>query len=310
MRCICVLIVLTMITNTEVFSQYFRMGKVDEVKEVKKRPVLIMLEEEDPDVVKSLSKKNPKELAVYRAELKRTNELFPQIVAKLWKFNEAPVVKTKAEIMQLLESKNKQYAVLGLQRVEAVLYGEDKTNFTRYDVSSKAIARVAIELIENVRKKDPVFYQNLPNVFPTSGDMALGIQMMQNFLQARLDGKKRNQISDEAEENKSLLSGKTLLIDRKDLKPGTTPAQIKEAYPYPYKIVDYNTIEAAILEQDPNFAVVQIIPMSVGVPANAHLVMSTADGKSLAYYEPIQANVMGKNTEARITQRHLKAYAK
>jgi hypothetical protein len=150
----------------------------------------------------------------------------------------------------------------------------------------------------------------MPNVYPTEGDLALGLQMMQNFLQARLDGKKRNEILDEAKENKSLLESKTLLIDRQDIKGGLSQAQIKSAYPYPFKIVDYQTIEKAILDRDKNFAVVQIIPLRTGVPAFAHVVMSTEDGKSLAFYEPIQASVMGKSTEARIGERHLKNYAK
>jgi len=38
---------------------------------------------------------------------------------------------------------------------------------------------------------------------------------------------------------------------------------------------------------------VQIIPLRTGVPAFAHVVMNTEDGKSLVFYEPIQASVMG-----------------
>ena len=289
------------------FSQYFRLGKVSEVTEVKKRPVVIMLEEEDPKVASKLSKK-PAELNAYREEIKRVNADFPAIVNKLWIFNAQPAIKTRSEVEKLKDEKNKEFAVIALDRRKVTTYL--KNGMSRYEYDSKVIAIVSIDLIENLEEGSPVYSINLPNVFPTQGDMALGIQMMQNFLQARLDGKKRGEISDEAKENKTLLSSKTLLIDKADLKGGLSQAQIKGAYPYPFKLVDYATIEKAILDRDKSYAVVQIIPMSVGVPANAHIVMSTEDGKSLAYYEPIQTTVMGKNSEARIGERHLKNYAK
>jgi hypothetical protein len=302
---VCVMLLL-MISNAG-YSQYFRLGKANEVSEVKGRPLLLMLEEEDPKVISKLSK-NSAELESYKNEIKRVNEELTAIVNKFWSFNDLPTIKTKTEINKLKGEKNKQYAVLSLNRVKVTSWAKDGAY--RYAIDSKVIATMFIDLIENLDKGNPVYYQNLPNVFPTQGDMALGIQMMQNFLQARLDGKKRNEISDEANENKSLLVGKTLLIDREDIKTGLTQAQIKEAYPYAFKVVSYKEIEDAILERDKNYAIVQIIPLMVGVPANAHIVINTEDGKSMGYYAPVQATVMGKNTESRITQRHLKNYAK
>jgi hypothetical protein len=288
-------------------QQYFMLGKVSEVKEVKTRPVVVMLEEEDPKLVKKFSKK-PQELAAYREEIKRVNTELPLVVSKLWVFNAVPTLKTRSEIERLRDEKNKEFDVIQLNRIEVTDY--TKNGMFRYAGTSKTIATISIDLIEKQGRGNPVYYLNLPNAYPTQGDMALGIQMMQNFLQARLDGKKRNEISDESDENKTRLAGKTLLIDKMDIKGGLTQAQIKEAYPYPFKLVDYQTIETAILERDKNYAVVQIIPLMTGVEANAHVVMSTEDGKSLAYYAPIQATVMGKNSEARISQRHLKNYAK
>lgn len=300
---------LMLIVTSTGFSQqqYFRLGKVDEVKEIKSRPVVIMLEEEQPKVVSKLSKK-PAELEEYRSEIKRANEAMIEVVGKFWTLNAAPTAKTRTEILKLKEAKNKELAVLSLNRLEVSSSAKD--GVYRYEIASKIVATLSIDKIENLERGNPVFYQNLPNVYPTKGDIALGIQLMQNFMQARLEGKKRNEISDEADENKSLLSSKTLLLDKGDLKNGLTMAQIKEVYPHPVKVVDYSEIEAAILERNKDFAVVQIIPMMVGVAANAHIVVNTADGKSMGYYAPIQATVAGKNSEARITQRHLKNYIK
>ena len=306
-RCIYGLTIIFLLSATTGFSQYFRLGKLNEVKEVKQRPLILMLEEEDPKVINKLSKK-PTELEAYKNEIKRINDQFPSLVSKFWTFNSVPIVKERSEVEKLKNEKNKTYSVLAINRVKVTSWAKD--GLYRYEIDSKVIATIYIDLIENLDKGDPVYYQNLPNVYPSNGDMVLGIQMMQNFLQARLDGKKRNEISDEADENKSLLSSKTLLIDKNDLKNGLTMAQIKEAYPFPFKVVEYKDIETAILERDKSFAVVQIIPLTVGVPANAHIVMSAEDGKSLAYYAPVQATAFGKNTEARVTSRHLKNYAK
>jgi hypothetical protein len=221
----------------------------------------------------------------------------------------APATKTSSEIYKLKDEKSKEFAVIALNQVQVITTVGNGVH--RYTYDSKVIATLSIDLIENVGRGAPVFTQNLPNEYPTRGDIALGVQLMQNFMQARLDGKKRNEISDEADENKALLSGKTLLLDKKDIKNGLTAAQIKATYPYNVKVVEYSEIEAAILERNTDFAIVQIIPLTVGVPANAHIVMSTADGKSLAYYAPIQVSMRGgANSEARIGERHLKNYAK
>ena len=292
---------------TASFCQYFRLGKLDEVKEVQKRPVLLMLEEEDPKVMKKLAKE-PAELSAYKEEIKRANEAMQDLVPKYWTLNATPVTKTKTEIDKMVEGKNKQYAVLALERTKVTDY--TKNGAYRYEGASKVIANIYIDLVENLGKGNPVYYQNLPNVFPTKGDMVIGIEMMQNFLQARLAGKKRNEISDEADENKSLLPGKTLLIDKEDLKKGISEADIKVAYPFPFKVVDYSTIENAILNRDKSYAIVQIIPLTAGVQANAHIVLNAEDGKSMGYYAPIQATVMGKNNMGRITERHLKNYSK
>jgi hypothetical protein len=301
-------LLMVMISANCFSQQYFMLGKADEVKEVQKRPVVIMLEEEEPKLLNKLTKK-PDQLKFYKSEIKRANEAMIELAGQLWTFNAAPTVKTRSEVYKLKDGKNKEFAVIAFNRIEVYLW--EKSGSFRYLASSKVIATLSVDLIENLDRGHPVFYQNLPNIYPTKGDLALGFQLMQNFLKARLEGKRRNEISDEAAENKSLLSSKTLLLDKEDIKKGLTAAQIKEVYPYPVKVVDYGEIETAILERNKDIAVVQIIPLTVGLPANAHIVMSTADGKSLAYYAPIQATtVAGKNTEARISQRHLKNYAK
>lgn len=301
------LVGICLLVSNGINAQYFRLGKMNEVKEVQKRKVILMLEEEDPKVVKKLSK-NPAEFTDYQTEIKRANEAMIEVVSKFWTFNSAPVAKTKSEVDKLKESKNTDYAILALERSKVSSY--QKVGLYRYEIASKVIATLFIDLIENLGEGTPVYYQNLPNVFPSKGDMAIGIEMMQNFMNARLAGKKRNEISDEADENKSLLASKTLLIDKEDLKKGITQAEIKEAYPHSAKVVDYSEIESAILNRNKNFAVVQIIPLMTGVQANAHIVIDTEDGKSLGYYAPIQTTVMGKNSMARITEKHLKNYAK
>jgi hypothetical protein len=301
-----ILFVLTLLASST-FAQYFGMGKVDEVKEIQSRPLILMLEEVDPKVAEKYSKK-PAELSAYQEEIERTNQAMIEAVTNFWTFTKAPAVKKKSEVDALIKAKNKQYAILALDRIKITSYVKD--GMFRYNYDSKVVATTYIDLIENLYRGNPVYFQNLPNEFPSRGDITIGIEMMQNFLTARLEGKKRNDISDEADEATGALTTKTLYLDKADLKNGLTEAQIKETYPYPFKIVTYDEIEKLILSRDKNGAVVQIIPLSVGVPAFIHFVAATENGKTLAFYKAVQASFGGKSTEGRVTLRHLKSYPK
>lgn len=307
-------------------------GKPEDVAEIKKRPLLVMLEEEDPKKVSKLSKK-PDELAVYQNEIKRVNDALKEAV-KYWTFHSHVEFKTRSEIKALQESRNKSFGVLSFTRYrvedwhtnfatspgsarQRVFFDGNKGSLTtfesywlsqRYVTAKRDIASVYIDLIEGVENGRPVYLQNLPNLFPTLGDLVFGVQMVQSYLEGRLSGKNRSEGMEDLKERAGVLKQKTLLIDKDDVKGNLTSDDISENYQYKYQLTDYSTIEKAILDKDKNFAYVQIVPM-MGTSGFVHYVVDAEKAVVIGYSAPFPIGLKGVSSgAARITAKHLKNY--
>jgi len=305
-----IFVLLLLLVSLKPFAQ-FGQGKVEDIQDIKKRTLILLLEEEDEKILKKLAKK-PDELKFYKDEIVRLNADLTEIAAKFWTFTSGPVTKTRTEVEALKASKDKKYTVLAFDRYKATDWARDFYGVNRYAINSKLIGALFIDLIEEFEEHKSVSIQNLPNLVPTKGDLAAGLEMMQNYLNARLAGKKRKDTMDEVKENGAQLKSKTLLLDKEDLKGKLKPADIKAAYPFNYKIVDYGEIEKAILEKDSQYAFVQIVPLSLGTLSFEHIILDAGTGKALSQYLPIQVTTIGNssNTNERIGEKALKAYVK
>lgn len=172
----------------------------------------------------------------------------------------------------------------------------------RYESGSKDLSAVYIDLIEGFEKGRPIYLQNMPNLFPTQGDLIFGVQMIQTYLIGRLAGKSMADAKEAMKEYANVLKTKPLLIDREDVKESLADAEIPKYYPYPYLITDYATIEKAIMEKDPRYAYVEIVPM--GTSGSYHLVVDAEKGVTIGYSTPLPMIGSG----GRVTGRHLKNY--
>ncbi len=305
-----IVLILFLLVSPKIFGQ-FGQGKPEDIQDIKKRTLILILEEEDEKIIKKLSKK-PNELKFYKEEIKRLNADLAETASKFWTFTTTQLVKTRAEVESLKASKNKTHAVLAFDRYQATDWAGDFYGFNRYVINSKLIGALFLDLIEDFEDKKSVSVQNLPNLVPTKADLAAGLEMMQNYLNARSSGKKRKETMDEVRENSSQLKSKILLLDKEDLKGKLKEADIKAIYPFQYKIVDYAEIEKAILEKDAQYAFIQIVPLSIGTLSFEHIVLDAATGKAMSQYLPIQVTMIGNssNTAARIGEKALKAYVK
>lgn len=293
------------------FSQFGGTANVKDITAIKSRQVIIQLEEEDPKVIKKLSK-DAGAVEKYKAELARINEALKTEVLKRWTFSANPITKTASEVKALEDQKSKEYAVVAFNWYQAD-HNMKTLSMKRYtNDNPKVIPCLFVAKIEEFDLRQAVIFQNLPNFLPTTGDLVLGVQMVQNLMTARLEGKKRKDVIDEVKENSAVLKTKTLLIDKLDLAKGLTPALIKKNYAYAFEVVDYSTIEKAILEGDKRYAYVQILPLTAGVVANAHVIIEAENGKAVGYYAPIQVTttIGNHNSAGRITQNDLKNYTK
>jgi hypothetical protein len=253
------------------FAQ-FGFGKPEEIQMLRERTTLIALEEENDKLVKKYSK-DPNKLAAYRNSIKWYNEAIQTTVTSMWKFNDKYEFKSKSEIVDILDSKEvKNYSVLFLL-------------FYEYASNSRDISSLGIDLAENVSKGpilvskgSPIYKQDLPRLFPRKGDIAMGLQLMQGYMTSRLIGKTPKNAKDEMLEYAVVLKTKILLIDKEDLNKGENMDKLKNSYPYPIEIVDYNIIENAILERNPKYCYAQILPTfatsSIGIALDAERGMS------------------------------------
>lgn len=326
-----IIILALCLLSTAGFAQ-MGFGKPEEVAAVKKRALLVMLEEEDPKKVTKLNKK-PEELALYQSEIRRVNDAMKE-AAKYWTFHSTVDFKTRSEIIKLQEAKNKNYAVLSFTRYKIenwhtnfqstapnsakIYYNGNTGSFTstssywygqRYVGGSREIASVYIDLIEGLENGRPVYIQNLPNLFPTLGDLVFGVQMVQSYLEGRLSGKKRSEGMEDIKEYAEVLKTKTLLLDREDIKGNLKEEEIAKNYPYKYIVTDYATIEKAILEKDKNYAYVQITPM-MGTSGFVHMVVDAEKALLIGYSAPAPIGLKGVGGAERITPKHLKNYTR
>src|SRR5687768_4965099 len=90
------------------------MGKVEEIEEVQKRKLIVMIEEPREKMLKKIAKKSKRgSVEDYKADLKTYNENVKAVVEKFWPYNKTGIqYKTFDEIKALAKSKNRDYAVL------------------------------------------------------------------------------------------------------------------------------------------------------------------------------------------------------
>ena len=98
--------ILLLLTST---SLVFAGGDADIVRELKLRNLIVQMLEEDPAIVKKLSKE-PLKLQQYQKNIQSSNALLKKTVGRFWKLHSAPLYKTKTEItiMKAAEEEKKK----------------------------------------------------------------------------------------------------------------------------------------------------------------------------------------------------------
>jgi hypothetical protein len=116
---------------------------------------------------------------------------------------------------------------------------------------------------------------------PTDKELAIAIKSLQSiYNKIGIKGSRKELYAQGIEKLKT----KTLLLDKALLAPGITEKTVKTVYPHPFQIVDNATIEKAVMNTEPEFAVVNIIPV-MGLAMLMQSVTST-DGELLSADSP------------------------
>jgi hypothetical protein len=249
----------------------------DELKQLKTRPLLVEVLEEDEDVLKKLDKpKKADELADYKKFIVDFNKDFKIYAEKYWAFTDKIEFKTTSEIEALQKAKNKSYAVLRLVQLNDKGYWGFKTT-----QNVPAIAFTRIE--SNIIKTDSKIYlpsRNLNNENTLSeSDYKYALTILQANVDWIIANNKVLNFDKYAEkmakENVSKLKGKTLLVEDNMLAKGRTKEAAIKNYGGDLKFVSESELNDALVNKSKNTAVLYTAPYGI-VKSNAPFVsMST-----------------------------------
>ncbi len=245
-----------------------------------------------------------------------------EVVKNYWKFNQNISFTSQEDLKQLLKGNEQKYCVLTIQDIVSSQTSNNASNF------ENEFMRFAVSLGEKADNKKSLFYQNIAfkeddrdfkreKLFGKSPEYTLdldkkeilfALDFIQNHLIARTEGKKRGTFYYEVIENTGNLANTTLLIAREDLHEKLTEQDIKDNYPYKYKIVDYKKIEELYLLRSKGFSFVEVAPMGEATGHMIHYVVSCADGQLLSAGEI--DNGFGDRFSNFVNTDHIKAYVK
>ena len=308
----------------------FGMGKPEDVKLVRSLPLIVVMQVEDPKMVRTLTKK-PDALAEYRAALASKNEILKSQVLKYWKFSPDIQIKRSTELDSLLKKPTQVYSTVRIadyvvsrhhqgQAVSRPSGGSNPvsgqnmtTSYPNSYTTTSSRCGVRLQLLGKGRSTNgSVCLQQIEKGRVYDSDISFSVRGMQKYLENRAKGKEAMNLKDEVKANGPKLKTKTLLLDEEDVRESLTTADIKASYPYPIKLVERAVIEEAVLSEDPKYACVRLMPM--GEKFSAQMVMSTDTGDVLAYSIPgygtmMAASSVGASAGVIVKKSNLKDFA-
>ncbi|AYB34197.1 hypothetical protein [Chryseolinea soli] len=294
------------------------MGKIEEIEAVKGRKLIVMIEEPRERILKRIEKK-PKLGSVedYKADLAKYNANIKEVVEKFWPYDKTGIqYKTFDEIRALAKTKTTEYAVLACISMKASNYHSGyvlnnglhwvkdiKEDFE--DRNDKMFTSILVNTIEDFGGA-PVYHTPLFDVFPSKAGLVYGVRAIEGYFTMRIknkkDGEKRRDLNEQAMAAMAArapqIANKTLIVRSEWLDEDLTESNIKNVYPYPYKVVDREEMDRIVMKQDAKYAYAVVLPYVVSSSHTNfvlyfHYIMDAADSQSSAFVKPSQGAAMG-----------------
>ncbi len=312
---------LILISTQNSFSQY-AYGISETYHQLKNKKLIVALQEEDPDYVKKLTKK-PEELEEYRKYIQEFNDNLKYVLTNYWKFStEIEYLPASQAVLKIEKDKgattNLLYTSYLLDESSSfqshsrqVGTSNDKQIWAR-ERSGVATRQCQVLVLSST-------YYNLRRVsglnppkdvvgtmFPLGaidrGSAIFAVNHMQSQLDYLRDTPKSKMVNlyfydKDFKKSVSELQSKTLLIPQEYMDEDFTADQIKEYYPYPYKVCKYEEAAMAYQEKKEDVAVLELVPLNVGNGAlNTVFITNAASGKLYLYEKPDAGmSIAGKN---------------
>ncbi|RAK67135.1 hypothetical protein [Hymenobacter edaphi] len=259
-----------------------------------REPLLVVMEDEPSDAASQRRMaKDPKEAALFRADLAARNEALRAAV-KFWTLTKVEFI-TSAQADAHYRDKEASHLLLrlgglgphGITVTSMVLSAEGKPEKLNFAGSLQVFAN---DVPEDARRR-PVASASFaphPNSYWSqtyfTSDAINAVQAMQRYVDARMHQQKDKDI-EEAElqrirQSSLALTQKTLLLDRARLDAELPAAQIAQLYPYPVQVVERAVIEAAVATADPRYLYARYLTVYRN---HGYQLVDAASGQALAY---------------------------
>ncbi len=279
--------------GSALFGQVFPGLTHKKALDFQSRVLLVVLDEDHSG--KKLQK-NPARLKYFRDQIDGRNQALRQAVAAHWTFNQEIEFLPASEADAKCKKDKKKYCRVQYPYYHTYSSQEDQPkggwhkdgDSLKYDTSIRYTDHANSQNAIHFALDNELWQVSVPNDAVSRGDVTYAVQQMQRVLQFVAEGEDRKGSEFYAYEyrrNQHILPKKTLLIDKREVDPTLSETIVGKLYPFRVKLVDYREIEQAILGQDPDVAVLQILtlpthPIQNGyLYANAIVITTAKDGK-------------------------------
>lgn len=275
------------------------------IRELKSKTLVVVLESTTKANLKRLDEDGK---AAYEKSVANYNRKLKDVIASEWKFNAKIEYKTWSEINELINTNANEYLVFYAGNYSS-------TNSNMYDVmlqqgldySTQIFAQsdertykwsyTAFKLskLKDVKQSKAIITRTIANLWPLKEDIFFVTQYMQSLL---TESEKRNSQMDAdkvAGYYVEQLKASTLLIKQNFKNSNLLDADIKLSYPYPFSVVDHDSLLSLILTKGP-FVYIEIVPQLVATGeaqrlGYEHVLMNAATGNIVSYI-PVNTTVL------------------
>lgn len=246
-------------------AQFFDISARD-VEKMKGRKLLVVLQEENPRLLKQLRNHTVK-LEKYKHYIKLTNELLTKLIPKYWSASEY-VFKPYTECITLAEF-SKDYFTLDFvslrdnENTELYRLPLDTNSFLQnreHLIQTREFGTFEIRLLERFSTY-VTFTWYTPASLPNEYDFTIAILQINNLLKEKFNGIKTNEYEAHIRERNKKLFAKVLLADSSQMVRQFRSFKYTDSlYAARHKIGSIQDMKTALLNKDSATAILVVIP--------------------------------------------------
>jgi hypothetical protein len=248
------------------------MGDQEDITDIERRKMVVMLIHEDEKVVAKFQKNNDTlGLNDYRRSIRELNDDFTMLVDSLGPLHNEFIYMIYDSLQEMEKEEKAEYAVIYFARYEIYIDGGETKTKTSYDINwngnlidrnsagSNSRSKEDFYTVMKVSKLDefrrtPPFQIPMPHIVPTKTDMAFGLSYASWYLKQRMKGNSDSELRKIINENTEDLSKITLLVNASDVKQQMVDDPYEGSYPFTFNVIPQEMYEQIILSQTPGYA--------------------------------------------------------